>query len=327
MKFIVCGSGSWGTAMAVHLARIGHELLLVPRSEEKAKMMQKCRENIYYLPHIPFPDNLYVDTHCDKYLSVCDALFVACPMKGLMDLCTLLKTGCSKDLWIISLIKGLDHATLRTSSDIIAQFFPKNPVACLSGPTYAVEFALGKPAAMVLASFNSCLEPLQKAISSAHIRVYRSGDLKGVETASCLKNIYALGAGILDGLKLGDNAKSAYLTRALKEMSHLGCALGGHKETFYGLSGLGDLMATAQGTWSRNRTFGELLAKGQSVESLTKELMVESYGSLRGYHALANKMQVEVPILQNLYDILYNQCPLDAVIHNLLSRPLKNEFE
>ncbi|MDR0755601.1 MAG: NAD(P)-dependent glycerol-3-phosphate dehydrogenase [Puniceicoccales bacterium] len=327
MKFIVCGSGSWGTAVAVHLARMGHELLLVPRSEEKAKIMRECRENVYYLPHIPFPDKLHVDTRCNEYIGTCDALFVACPMKGLVDLCALLKTGCSKDLWIISLIKGLDHATLRTPSDIIAQFFPENPIACLSGPTYAVEFALGKPAAMVLASRNPYLEPLQKAISSAHMRVYRSSDLMGVETASCLKNIYAFGAGILDGLELGDNAKSAYLTRALKEMAYLGCALGGQKETFYGLSGLGDLIATSQGIWSRNRTFGELLAKGRSVESLTKELMVEGYGSLRGYHALANKMQIEVPILQGLHDILYNQRPLDAAVHNLLSRPLKNEFE
>ncbi|MDR0647328.1 MAG: NAD(P)-dependent glycerol-3-phosphate dehydrogenase [Puniceicoccales bacterium] len=326
MKFVVCGSGSWGTAVAVHLARIGHELILVPRSEEKAKMMQERRENIYYLPHIPFPDNLYVDTRYDKHLGTCDALFVACPMKGLVDLCDMLKLGYPKNLWTVSLIKGLDHATLCTPSNIISQFFPENPVACLAGPTYAVEFALGKPAAMVLASFNPYVKPLQEAISAAHTRVYRSGDLVGVETASCLKNIYALGAGILDGLELGDNAKSAYLTRALKEMAYLGCALGGHKETFYGLSGLGDLIATAQGSWSRNRTFGELLAKGKSVESLTKELMVEGYGSLHGYHTLANKMRLEVPILQSLHDILYKQHPLDTAVHDLLARPLKNEF-
>ncbi len=327
MKFVVLGSGAWGTAVAVHLAHCQHETFLIPRSDERAREMRQANENTRYLPHIPFPALLHVETELGACISNCDALFLACPVKGLQSACELLKqVDLPPDLWIISLIKGMDRLSLKRPSELIRGYFPSNHLACLSGPTRALEFAMEKPAAMVLASSYDHTERLQAAISNDNVRIYRSTDLVGVEIGSCLKNIYALGAGILDGLNLGDNAKAAYLTRALKEMSALGCALGGQRESFYGLSGLGDLIATAQGSWSRNRIFGERFARGESVELLTKELTVEGYWTLEGYDHLVCDKHLDAPILRGLYEVVYEKCPVEETIHHLMMRPLRYEF-
>jgi glycerol-3-phosphate dehydrogenase (NAD(P)+) len=320
MRFVICGAGAWGTAVAVHLARKEHEVILVPRSEEKAEMMRRNGENCFHLPRVPFPTNLRVDAKVEDYLNDCYGLFFACPIQGLRTLCEGLVphlTGTGTP-WLISLIKGLEQGTLRKPSAIVADYFPQWPFACLSGPTYALEFALGQPAAMVLASPREDLALLQRVLDTEEVRVQASQDLSGVELASCLKNIYALGAGLFDGLGLGDNAKAAYLTGAVREMAQLGCLLGGQRETFYGLSGLGDLMATAQGQWSRNRTFGERFARGVPLEELTKGLLVEGYWSLDCFRRLATQMGAEMPILCGLHAIVYQHLPLEAALRKLL---------
>lgn len=327
MKFVVCGAGAWGTAMALHLAHANHRVVLIPRSEEKAHIMRERGCNCFYLPNISFPQNLIVDHSVEKYLADCDALFLACPAKGLKNLCESLQQQpqSSRVPWIISLVKGLEREHLYRPSEIVHQYFQNLKFAVLSGPTYALEFAQGKPAAMVLAS-NASTEMMQQAISNNNVRVYTSQDFVGIELASCLKNIYALGAGILDGLQLGDNAKAAYLTRALNEMCVLGSALGGQRATFYGLGGLGDLMATAQGTWSRNRTFGEAFAKGVPIEKLLQQYTVEGYWSLEGFYKITREKNLEVPILQELYNVIYNNTALENSVNQLMLRKLKNEF-
>ncbi len=325
LQFLVIGAGAWGTAMAIHLSNLGHKVVLSPRNPEKAKRMQNARENPFYLPGIAFSNTLQVDTHFEPYLDTCDAIFIACPTQGLMEICKHLKPHSKKIKQVISLVKGLERTSLKTPSTWMHENLPKVECFCLSGPTYAKDFALGKRTAMVLASNHSTVR-LQQAISSDSVRVYSSSDLIGVELGGCLKNIYALGAGILEGLQLGDNAKAAYLTRALHEMSTLGVQLGGKKETFYGLSGLGDLFATAQGKWSRNRNFGESFAQGHSIENLLKDHIVEGYWSIACFFNLAKKINFEAPILTSLYRTLYKNYPIHLSINDLMMRTLKSEW-
>lgn len=323
--FIIMGAGAWGTAVAIHLSSLGLPVILVPRDEAKAKTMREKRENIYHLPHIALPENLTINANLDQVFASRSVVFLACPTQGLKSVCERLCPFEGRIRHIISLVKGLDQATLQPPSQVIAASLKTVDVACLSGPTYAYEFAQGKPAAMVLASPQDSMRELQHRISSANVRIYRTRDLRGVELASCLKNIYAIGAGILDGLQLGDNAKAAYLTRALNEMTRLGVHFGGKKETFYGLSGLGDLMATAQGVWSRNRSFGFAFAQGTPISQLLREKTVEGYWSIHCFYQLTKDTPLDLPILQSLFQILYENHPLSQAVSGILSRKLKEE--
>ncbi len=326
LNFVVMGAGAWGTAMAIHLSKMNVKTVLVPRSEEKAANMREKRENSYYLPNVSFPDNLIVDVAFESYVDENTVVFLACPTQGLVQVCQLLKPLQSQLKCVISLVKGLNRSSLKTPSEMIASILPDVPVACLSGPTYAREFSLGKPAAMVLAGdFEGILSLLQQRLSTDSVRVYRSRDLRGVELGSCLKNIYAVGAGILDGLELGDNARSAYLTRALKEMAYLGVHLGGQKETFYGLSGLGDLIATAQGSWSRNRSFGHDFARGETIDALLKDKTVEGYWSIECFEKLVKIYRLDAPILESLYRVFYENYALSLAVKSLMTRELKEE--
>lgn len=325
INFIVLGAGAWGTAMAIHLAKLNHKVVLVPRDENKAEKIRQANENIYHLEGIKLPKNLVVDTAFQKYLTPKTIVIIACPTQGLLDVCKNLASIKDSVYHVISLVKGLDKNFLKTPGELIEEILPYVKFSCLSGPTYAKEFAEGKPAAMVLAS-KSDVKLLQKNLSNHVVRIYTSQDLRGVELGSCLKNIYAVGAGILDGLKLGDNAKAAYLTRALHEIAKLGTRLGGKKETFYGLSGLGDLMATAQGLWSRNRNFGFEFAQGKSVEILLQNKTVEGYWSIQCFHQLSEKIGYEAPILNVLYKTFYEKYNLSDAVKDLITRELKQEF-
>ena len=325
ISYVIMGAGAWGTAMAIHLSKCGHRVVLVPRDEAKANVIREHHENIFHLPGVTLPSTLIIDSHLENHIDSAAVVFMACPTQGLMDCCKKLEPFGTKIQHVISLVKGLDRTSLKTPSELFRELLPQVRFACLSGPTYALDFAKGKHAAMVLAS-ESDVTPLQKDISNSFVRVYTSKDLKGVELGGCLKNIYAIGSGILEGLNLGDNARAAYLTRALKELSVLGTYLGGHKETFFGLSGLGDLIATAQGVWSRNRTFGYNFACGQTIESLIKEKTVEGYWSIQCFYKLCSGVLDKAPILMALHQILYQSAPLKDTINALMLRSLKQEF-
>ena len=324
-NYIIMGAGAWGTAMAIHLARCGQRVVLVPRDEAKAEALREHNENVFHLPGVKLPHNVVVDSQLKNHVDHNAVVFIACPTQGLESCCAQLKPLGSKIQHVISLVKGLDRTSLKTPSELCHCMLPQVPFACLSGPTYALEFAQGKHAAMVLAS-ETDVTPLQKDMSNAVVRVYTSKDLKGVELGGCLKNIYAIGSGVLEGLNLGDNARAAYLTRALKEISVIGTYLGGKRETFFGLSGLGDLIATAQGVWSRNRTFGYHFAKGQTVENLLKEKTVEGYWSIQCFYKLCADILDKAPILMALHKILYQGAPLKDTINELMLRNLKQEF-
>lgn len=332
MNMVVFGAGAWGTAMAIHLLRVGNSVTLAPRRIEHALELSSCRENRDYLPGHPLAADLQIGCEPAPLLLEAELVILACPSHGLRGLCrqlqpVLIKSG-SLGL-VITLCKGLEKDSWMRPGEIVAELLPGIPHAALSGPTYAGEVAEEKPTAVVLAGDcgSDTLKHAQQAIAGHNLRVYISDDCTGVELGGALKNVYAIGAGICAGLGLGDNAKAAYLTRALHEMVTLGMALGGRAETFYGLGGFGDLIATCNGSWSRNRGFGEALAKGKtSTELLSgRRTAVEGHGATLCFHALCQQMRLEAPILHQLFCVIDRQITPEEGIRNLMTRPLKAE--
>ena len=251
-RFAVLGAGAWGTAVGAHLARQGRGAALVARRPEHAVAMQLARENRDYLPGIPLPESLAVTSDLRAALLAADTVLVASPSHALRAWCEQVRAavaGAAAPRLLISLVKGLETGTHLRPSEVMAQVLPGVTVATLTGPTNAAEVARGLPAAMVLATArpDPWSDRVQAAMSGPTLRIYTSDDLAGAEYGACLKNIYAIAAGLCDGLKLGDNARAALLTRALTEMVRVGEALGAKRETFYGLSGFGDLVATCHG--------------------------------------------------------------------------------
>jgi glycerol-3-phosphate dehydrogenase (NAD(P)+) len=330
MNITVFGAGAWGTAIALYCNRIGHRVTLVPKFAEQADIMVHRRENVDFLPGVPLPTDLKITTNVGAALGDAEVAFIGCPSIGLVDLCSDIRAagaGLSKRPFLLSLCKGVQSVNLETASVIIEKLLPDFSFGVLSGPTNAKEVAIGLPAAMVLATNSDSAQSLQAALASSSVRIYTNHDVLGVELAGCLKNVYAIGAGMCDGLKLGDNAKAAYLTRALREMISLGCLLGGKRETFYGLSGFGDFVATCMGPWSRNRTFGERIGSGESAEEIfkTQKAAVEGYQTSRAFYNMCSERNVDTPIIKEIYAVLYEQRNLRSSVSALFNRPLKSE--
>lgn len=332
MKFAIVGAGAWGTAVAAHLARRGQAVSLVTRRPEHAVAMQLARENRDYLPGIKLPESLVVTSDLRAALLGTNIALVASPSHALRTWCEQMRDSladATKLQLCISLVKGLEINTNLRPSEVMAQVMPGVNIGTLTGPTNAAEVARGLPAAMVLAVARneSFVEQVQAAMSGTSLRIYTSDDLSGAEYGACLKNIYAIAAGMCDGSKLGDNAKAAMLTRALTEMVRVGEALGAKKDTFYGLSGFGDLVATCHGDWSRNREFGQKVGEGSSVDELLagRKTVVEGYRTTKALHDLCLAKGISAPILGEVYAILYEgKKPADALM-SLMTRELKRE--
>lgn len=331
MNFVVVGAGAWGTAFAVHLARSDHAVTLVPRRIEHAQKLAAARENADYLPGIALPRNVRIDHDLAPALFDADVILLACPSQALRETCDKVRDslGAGRPRWVISLSKGLELVSHRRPSEVIAASLIPGMAGSLTGPTNAAEVARGLPAAMVLgtAELGNGIHEVQSALSGPTLRVYTCDDLPGVEYGGSLKNIYAIAAGCCDGLRLGDNAKAALLTRALAEMVRVGTALGARAETFYGLSGFGDLVATCHGGWSRNREFGEQIGGGRSVaEALTgRKSVVEGYKTTRAFWELCSEKNIDAPILQETHAILFSGKAPAAALSSLMMRGLKCE--
>ena len=332
MNCVIFGAGGWGTAMAIHLARQGQTVTLVPRRVEQALALATSRENADYLPGRRLDDSIQIGLEPLPALMDADLVFLACPSKGLPELLAAIGPAVrdSGAKMAISLCKGLDLATLRRPSELMAEAFGPLPVGALSGPSNADEVAAGLPTALVLAAGAdaSLLKEVQAAVSGPTLRAYTSNDLVGVEIGGTLKNVYALGAGLCDGLGLGSNAKAALLTRSLQEMTRLGVALGARPETFLGLGGVGDLMATAHGAWSRNRALGEQVAKdprGTLAALAHRKEAVEGHRAAEALVRLAARKALDAPILSCLHAILYQGLDPRAGVVALMTRDLRAE--
>jgi glycerol-3-phosphate dehydrogenase (NAD(P)+) len=332
MNFAIIGAGAWGTAMAVHLSRLNHTVTLVPRRFEQALDIASTRENADYLPGVKLPLSIQIGHELTPVLMEADVVILACPSQALRETCVRVKAnlGLATQLkLVVSLAKGLELGTHLRPSEVIAAVLPQIAVGALSGPTNAAEVAKGRPAAMVLAATktDAFLAEVQAALSGPTLRVYLGDDVAGVEFGGCLKNVYAIAAGCCDGLKLGDNAKAALLTRALAEMVRVGVALGAKAETFYGLGGFGDLVATCTGAWSRNRTFGQRLGEGAAAAELiaASKSVVEGYRTTQSFAGLCKDRGIDAPILGEIYRILYEAKPPAEALSALMTRELKRE--
>jgi len=332
MNFVVVGAGAWGTAFALHLARNGRRVALVPRREEQARDIAQRRENLEYLPGMMLPPEVVVASTLANSLADAHVVLLACPAQALRPTCARVREawgeGANLQL-VISLAKGLELGTHLRPSEVIKEVMTDVAAGSLSGPTNALGVAKGDPSAMVLASTQERdrLQEVQAAISSPTLRVYTSDDLPGVEFGGCLKNIYAIAAGCCDGLKLGDNSKAALLTRALAEMVRVGAALDARPETFYGLSGFGDLVATSYGSWSRNREFGQRIGEGRSVAEFLehRKTVVEGYKTTESFAGLCVERGIDAPILREMHAILFENKRPAAAIAALMRRELKRE--
>lgn len=333
MKITVFGGGAWGTAIAVYCDRIGHDVILVPRFEDQAELINKHRENVDFLPGVPLPDGLKVTADHHIGFEHCDLAFIGCPSKGLVDLCNTLNDEAKKSgeyPFLLSLCKGIQFENrddLETPTQTIQRLAPGFEVGVFAGPTNAKEVAVGRHAGMVLATKSERVIELQHALNSKQIRVYRSNDLFGVELGGCLKNVYAICAGICDSMNLGDNAKAGYLTRAFREMVIIATELGAAMDTMLGLSGLGDFILTCTGEWSRNRTFGERIGKGEKVDDIlnAQKASVEGYKTTKSLRDMCNDEGIDAPILNELYEVLYEGKEVENAFETLLGRDIKAE--
>ena len=313
-KLVILGAGSWGTALAVHFNEHGHEVSLVPRFTEDALAMLSNRENKKHLPCVPLKEDLQIILEMKPALLEADMVILAPPSFGLKKTCLKLKKAADKNLPpILVLSKGLDRESLKLPLELVESILPKVPCGILSGPSGSAEVASQKPTSIVLGSTYAQRHNWVKALNSKELLLVACEDPIGVQLGGALKNIYAIGAGILDGLRLGDNAKATYLTVAAKEMVEFAKHLGASENTLYGLSGLGDFMATCYGAWSRNHQFGQALGESQPITTLLKQKnVVEGYWASDCFYRLAKKKNTTPPrILSYLHKVLHEKLPIN----------------
>lgn len=325
----VLGAGSFGTALAILLARNNNETLLWGRDADQIALMQKQRLNQKYLPDAPLPENLRLTSNFEQAVAGVDDILVVTPSHAFSKTLKQLKPLLSDNARVVWACKGLEPDSAEFLDERLLEILgDKHPKAVLSGPTFAKELAVGLPTAITLASDNQqFVSELSTRLASETFRVYLSSDLKGVQFGGALKNVIAIGAGIADGLGFGANARTALITRGLAEMMRMGEKLGGSQETFTGMAGLGDLVLTCTDNQSRNRRFGLALGKGASIEQAAKEIgqVVEGVRNTKEVHHLAERLGVDMPICQAVYSILYQEQDPRQAAKELLTRELKVE--
>jgi glycerol-3-phosphate dehydrogenase (NAD(P)+) len=327
--FAVLGDGAWGTAVALLLARDPrHRVTLWSAREDNARLLREQRENVRYLPGVPIPPEVGLTADVREAVAAADLWVAAVPTVYLRSVLTKIAPSVRADRPVLSLAKGLENETFLRPTEILAQVLGVDRLAALSGPSHAEEVTRGLPATVVVASADPELaRSIQGWLSSDRFRVYTNADVVGVELGGALKNVIGIAAGICDGLGLGDNAKSALLTRGLAEMTRFGVALGAEAHTFSGLAGVGDLITTCVSRHGRNRRVGELLAQGQTLADIlaTMQMVAEGVYTTRSVHERALRMGVPMPITGEIYRVLYEgKSPQDAV-RDLMMREPKSE--
>jgi glycerol-3-phosphate dehydrogenase (NAD(P)+) len=329
----VIGAGAWGTALANVLADNGHRVQVWAREADVVSSINEFHENKHFLPGIVLSENISafcdigpVCKNKDLLLSVVPAQFVRSVFQ---EAAPLIDT----QIPIVSASKGIETSSLQLLKDVFEEELPGSlarQLAFLSGPTFAKDVALQKPAAATLASLNAdLLLIVQQWLSAPHFKVYTSRDVVGVEVGGAIKNIIAIAAGIVDGLQLGDSARAGMMTRGLNEMTRLGMALGADPLTFQGLAGLGDLILTCTGDLSRNRTMGLQLASGKTREEIlgARNAVTEGVATAEAVHKLAKKLKLDLPICEEVYQVLFHDKSCAEAVKKLSSRALKEEWE
>ena len=331
MQVSVLGAGGWGTTLAILLNENGHDVTLWEFNPDYAETMRKFRENFYYLPKVKIPAGINITNNLSEAAEAGELLVISTPTQFIRSSLKSLKEFDFGNKIILNVSKGIEIDSLLLVNEIVEDIFPKaDPmrIAALSGPSHAEEVARNVPTAVVCASKDiSIAEKVQKVFSNEYFRVYSSTDVAGVETGGALKNVIAIAAGIADGAGFGDNTKAAIMTRGISEIMRLGLTRGAIKETFYGLSGMGDLIVTCASKHSRNRFVGEQIGQGKKLEDILSEMkmVAEGVSTAKSSLQLAKENNVEVPIIEKVNEILFKGVSPVEATRDLMLRTLKAE--
>jgi len=331
-KILVIGGGSWGTAFADYLARQGHEVRIWVREQEVIAAINSSRENRVFLPGIALAENLQACADLESEAVRADVLILAVPSKFIRLVMQSLKPSLRAEHVLVNLSKGFESDSLKTISQVAAEVFGpeiSGQWLTLSGPSFARELAGRHPTAVVAASGNEeLLERMQGSFSSSVLRIYRSGDLRGLEVAGALKNVMAIASGMINGLGYGYNTTASLITRANVEISRLGIRLGARAETFWGLGGIGDLMLTCFGSLSRNFQLGRKISQGESLALVEKStpMVAEGVETTKAVHLLAEKLSIDMPISREVHQVLFAGKDVRQAINDLMKRSLKSEW-
>lgn len=328
-RITVIGDGGWGTALAILLYKKNYKIKLWGVSQDYINYLNKTRNNIKFLPGIKIPKGIFITSDLKDAVSGADLILLAVPsqymrsvLKALRSVKTLPKAP------FLNAAKGIEGATLMRMSEVITDVLGSVCTAVLSGPTISHEVARGLPTTAVVASQDAILtKQMQGIFTTDAFRVYTSTDVVGVELGGALKNVIAIAAGVLDGFGFQANTKAGLLTRGLVEISRLGVAMGARRETFYGISGLGDLITTCISRHGRNRWFGEEIGRGKNPKRILAktEMVVEGAATAKSAYELARKYEVEMPVTEQVYQVLYKGKSPKKAVRDLMNRPLKAE--
>jgi glycerol-3-phosphate dehydrogenase (NAD(P)+) len=330
-RLAVVGAGSWGTALAVSLASRFDSISLWARDARIAREIERSRQNERYLPGLTLPANVAVSSEIGSVVCESSYVLLVVPSANLREVLGFVRPYLSDRACLVSAAKGIESGSLYRMSQVIAEVITERKparVAVLSGPTFAREVAAGEPAAVVIASENfSIAEEVQQAFATTKLRFYTSTDVAGVELGAALKNVIAIGAGVCNGLGLGSNSTAALITRGLAEIIRLAVVLGGNPRTLSGLAGLGDLVLTATGSLSRNRFVGTQLGEGRLLKQILSgmTMVAEGVGTCRAAHELGIKYGVDLPIVNKMHEVLYEDKNPREAIGELMERPLTSE--
>lgn len=333
LKAGVVSAGSWGTALAALLAGKKYDVKIWAREEEIIKSINSVHENKVFLPEIELPVNLEATEDISLAVHSKDLIVVATPAQFLRESLRQISFLVSPGTFIVLASKGIEKGTLKTMHQVAVEMLPPalhRNIFVISGPTFARELALKVPTCAVVAGYDQDnMSEVQSLFNTDYMRIYRSADVTGVELGGALKNIYAIAVGILEGMNLGKNAQAALITRAIAEISRLVIKMGGNPMTISGLSGVGDLILTCTGNLSRNRQVGIRLGKGEKIDDILDSMIMVAEGvpTTASAYDLSKKVGVEMPIVESLYSLIYENADIKNSIKNLMSRSLKDELE
>ncbi len=326
-KIAIIGSGSWGVALGIYLALQGNEIKIWSFSEEEKDKINNEKKCVF-LPKVTIPENITCTNSYEEALKDAEIILHVTPSKFVRNTIKGYKEFVKENQMVIMCSKGFEAESLSTLDEVVEEELPNIKYGILSGPSHAEEVSLNIPTALVIASKDENVrETISETFKSNTLRIYTSKDVKGVELGGALKNIIAFCAGISVGLNLGDNTFAALATRGLVEITRLGTIMGGEAKTFYGLTGLGDLIVTCGSMHSRNRRAGEMIGKGFSIEEARKEIgmTIESVDNIDVAYQLAKKYNIEMPIVESVYNVLYNGLDPKEAVNTLMTRSLKEE--
>jgi len=322
----VLGPGSWGTTLAIHLANAGHAVRLWGHDPAELAALEADRENRRFLPGVPLPGGVKVEPQLEAALAGAEFTLFVVPSQVVRTVAARVRDAGVRSVWVCA-SKGLEVSTLGRLSEALAQTLDDVAVV-LTGPSHAEEVSRGVPTSVVAACADAArAQRVQALCSTASLRVYTNADVAGCEYGAALKNVIAIAAGVCDGLGFGDNTKGALLTRGLQEMARVGVAMGGRRETFFGLSGLGDLVATATSRHSRNRHVGECIGRGEPLASVLGGMVMVAEGveTARAARDIARTHAFEVPIIEQVAGMLFDRVPPSVALQALMTRELKAE--